>query len=193
MANSMDLQYLNWKVYLDNEAETEPDEWFEVLNGWIPDSPEIFIDVADYKHVQDGPVVILVGHYLNLSLDHTGRRLGLLYDYKHPMEGSNEDKLRSSLLGLLRAAKRLEDESGFGHKPKFKAGELRFIVNSRAIAPNSAETLEAVKPELAKLLAKAFGEGAFTVEHDADPRQRFMVEVKAKGAPALADLIQRLA
>jgi hypothetical protein len=31
------------------------------------------------------------------------------------------------------------------------------------------------------------------VEHDADPRQRFMVEVKAKGAPALADLIQRLA
>jgi hypothetical protein len=193
MANSMDLQYLNWKVYLDDAAETEPDEWFKVFNGWIPDSPEIFIDVADYKHVQDGPVVILVGHYLNLSLDHTGRRLGLLYDYKHPMEGSNEDKLKSSLLGLLRAAKRLEDETGFGHRPKFKAGELRLIVNSRAIAPNSAETLEAVKPELAKVLDRVFGEGAFTVEHQADPRQRFMVEVKATGAPALADLIQRLA
>src|SRR3954471_21343753 len=177
MGYSMDLQYLNWKVYLDNEAETEPDEWFKVFNDWIPDSPEIFIDVADYKHVQDGPVVILVGHYLNLSLDHTGRRLGLLYDYKHPMEGSNEEKLKSSLLGLLRAAKRLEDEAGFGdrHMPKFTAGEVRLIVNSRAIAPNSAETLEAVKPELAKLLARVFGEGAFSVEHLADPRQRFMV------------------
>jgi len=109
------------------------------------------------------------------------------------MEGSNEEKLKSSLLGVLRAAKRLEDEGGFGHKPKFKAGELRLIVNSRAIAPNSSETLEAVKPELAKLLARVFGEGAFTVEHEADPRQRFMVEVKAKGSPALADLIQRLA
>jgi len=193
MGYSMDLQYLNWKVYLDNEAETEPDEWFKVFNDWIPDSPEIFIDVADYKHVQDGPVVILVGHYLNLSLDHTGRRLGLLYDYKHPMDGSNEEKLKTSLLGILRAAKRLEDEAGFGKKPKFKAGELRFIVNSRAIAPNSAETLEAVKPDLVKVLVRAFGEGAFSIEHLADPRQRFMVQVSAKGNPSLAELIQRLA
>jgi hypothetical protein len=193
MPYAMDLQYLNWKVYLENPAEAEPHEWFKVLNGWIPDSPEVFVDVADYQHVQDGPVVILVGHYLNLSLDHTGRRLGLLYDYKHPMEGSNEEKLKSGLLGLLRAAKRLEDESGFGKKPKFKAGELRFIVNSRAVAPNSAETLDAVKPELAKVLARAFGEGAFAIEHIADPRQRFMVQVKATGNPSLADLIQRLA
>jgi len=190
---AMDLQYLNWKVYLDNPAEAEPDEWFKVFNGWIPDSPEIFIDVADYKHVQDGPVTVLVGHFLNLSLDHSGRRLGLLYDYKHPMAGDNEEKLKSSLLGLLRAAKRLEDEAGFGHKPKFKAGQLRFIVNSRAIAPNSAETLESVKPELVKVLARVFGEGAFSVEHLADPRQRFMVQITAKGNPALADLIQRLA
>ncbi len=193
MANSMDLQYLNWKVYLDNPAEAEPDEWFKVLNGWIPDSPEVFVDVADYKHVQDGPVVILVGHYLNLSLDHTGRRLGLLYDYKHPLEGSNEDKLKSSLLGVLRAAKRLEDETGFGHKPRFQAGALRLIVNSRAIAPNSPETLAAVQPDLAKVLSRAFGDGAYTVEHLADPRQRFMIEVKAKGAAVLADLIKRLA
>jgi hypothetical protein len=192
MAYAMDLQYLNWKVFLDDPAEIEPDEWFKVLNGWIPDSPEIFIDVADYKHVQDGPVVILVGHYLNLSLDHTGRRLGLLYDYKHPMEGSNEEKLKTSLLGLLRAAKRLEDDAGFGKKPKFRAGELRLIVNSRAIAPNSPESLEAVKPDLAKVLARVFGEGTFAIDHLADPRQRFMVQITAKGNPPLADLIQRL-
>ena len=189
----MDLQYLNWKLYLENPAEAEPDEWFKVFNGWIPDSPEIFIDVADYKHVQDGPVTVLVGHYVNLSLDAGGRTLGLLYDYKHPMAGSNEEKLKSSLLGLLRAAKRLEDEAGFGHKPKFKSGEVRLIVNSRAIAPNSAETLAAVKPELTKVLAKVYGENGFTVEHLADPRQRFMVQVTAKGNPPLAELIQRLA
>lgn len=189
----MDLQYLNWKLYLENPEEAEPDEWFKVFNGWIPDSPEIFVDVADYKHVQDGPVVVLVGHYLNLSLDHTGRRLGLLYDYKHPMDGSNEDKLRSSLLGLLRAAKRLEDEPGFASRPKFKAGELRLIVNSRAIAPNTAESLEAVRPDLLKVLEKAYGAGGIALEHLADSRQRFTVQAAATGAPSLADLIKRLA
>lgn len=191
---TMNLQYLNWKIYLENPAEAEPDEWFRVLSTWIPDAPEIFIDVADYKHVEDGPVTLLVGHYVNYSLDATGRRLGLLYDYKHPIEGSNEEKLRSSLLGLLRVAARLEGDAGFASvsRPKFKASELRFIVNSRALAPNSPATLEAVEPELAKVLTQAFGADGFTLEHLADPRQRFSVQVSVKGAPALADVIKRL-
>jgi hypothetical protein len=190
----MNLQYLNWKIYLENPAEAEPDEWFKVLSTWIPDAPEIFIDVADYKHVPDGPVTLLVGHYVNYSLDATGRRLGLLYDYKHPIEGTNEEKIKSSLLGLLRVAKRLEDDAGFAAagKPKFKAGELRFIVNSRAVAPNSPETLEAVKPDLVKVLAKAFGDGAFAIEHLTDPRQRFSVQVTAKGNPDLSEVLKRL-
>jgi hypothetical protein len=189
----MNLQYINWKLHLDNPAEAEPDEFFKVFSGWIPESPEIFIDVADYQHVQDGPVVILVGHYLNLSLDHTGRRLGLLYDYKHPMDGSNEEKLRSTLIGLLRVAKRLEEEAAFTHKPSFNAGDLVFIVNSRALAPNTAETLEAVKPDLIKVLEKAYGAGNFTLDHLTDPRQRFMVKVTAKGKPALDEILRRLA
>ncbi|HKP94749.1 MAG TPA: hypothetical protein VJ385_03230 [Fibrobacteria bacterium] len=188
----MNLQYLNWKIYLDNPAEAGPDEWFKVFNAWIPDAPEIFIDVADYKHVQDGPVTLLVGHYVNYSLDATGRRLGLLYDYKHPVEGANEDKLRSSLQGVLRVAKRLEEDAGFSHKPRFNAGELRFIVNSRAVAPNTPATLEAVKPDLVKVLAKAYGEGGFSLEHLTDPRQRFSVQVTAKGTQNLAEVLKRL-
>ena len=189
----MNLQYINWKLHLDNPAEAEPDEWFKVMSAWIPESPEIFIDVADYKHVQDGPVTLIVGHYVNYSLDATGRRLGLLYDYKHPVEGSSEEKLRKSLSEMLRTAKRLEDDAGFAHKPKFKTGDLLLIVNSRAAAPNTPATLEAVKPDLIKVLAKAYGEGGFAIEHLADPRLRFAVKVTAKGNPDLAELIKRLA
>ncbi|MEO7425860.1 MAG: hypothetical protein ABI036_11785 [Fibrobacteria bacterium] len=188
----MNLQYLNWKIYLENPAEAEPDEWFKVFSTWIPDAPEIFIDVADYKHVPDGPVTLLVGHYVNYSLDATGRRLGLLYDYKHPLEGVNEEKIRTSLLGLLHVAKRLEEDAGFTHKPKFNPGELRLIVNSRALAPNTPASLEAVKPDLTKVLAKAFGEGGFSLEHPTDPRQRFSVLVNAKATTDLAGLIKRL-
>jgi hypothetical protein len=189
---SINLQYLNWKIFLDNPAEAEPDEWFKEFNGWIPDSPEVFIDVADYKHVQDGPVVLLVGHFVNYSLDGNDRRLGLLHDYKHPVDGTNEERLRSSLLNTLKAAKRLEGAKDITHKPKFKTGDLRLIVNSRALAPNTPATLEAVKPDLVKVLAKAYGEGGFTLEHLTDPRQRFMVQVTAKSAPGLDELIKRL-
>jgi hypothetical protein len=189
----MNLQYINWKISLDNPAEAEPDEFFKVFSGWIPDSPEIFIDVADYKHVQDGPVTLLVGHYMNYSLDHTGRTLGLLSDQKQPMDGSNEDKLRATLAGVLRVAKRLEEDAGFTHKPRFNAGSLRFIVNSRALAPNTAATLEAAKPDLIKVLEKAYGAGNFTLDHLTDPKQRFMVQVTAKGKVAIDDVLRRLA
>ena len=90
----MNLQFLNWKIFLDNPAEVESEEFFRVWNAWIPDSPEVFVDVADYAHVNDGPLIVLVGHYLNFSLDSGDRRLGLLYDYKQPMEGANDEKLR---------------------------------------------------------------------------------------------------
>jgi hypothetical protein len=189
----MNLQFLNWKIFLDNPAEIESEEFFRAWNAWIPDSPEVFVDVADYAHVNDGPLIVLVGHYLNYSLDSADRRLGLLYDYKQPIDGGNEEKLRSSLLGLLRAAKRLEDDASFKHKPKFRAGDLRLIVNSRALAPNTSETFEAVKPELAKVLSKVFGDGGYALEHRPDPRQRFSVQVTAKGAPSLAELVKKLA
>ncbi len=43
-----------------------------------------------------------------------------------------------------------------------------------------------------KLLTQAFGEGNFAIEHLTDPRQRFSVQVTAKGTPVLADVIKRL-
>lgn len=188
----MNLQYINWKLHLDNPAEAEPDEFFKVFSSWIPESSEVFIDVADYQHVQDGPVTLLVGHYVNYSLDQTGRRLGLLADYKQPLEGHNGDKLTSTLLGLLRVAKRLEDEPGFSHKPRFHSGDLMFIVNSRALAPNTAETFAAVKQDVMQVLEKAYGPGNVTLEHRIDPRQRFMVQVVVKGSPSLNEVIGRL-
>jgi hypothetical protein len=188
----MNLQYINWKLHLNNPAEAEPEEFFKVFSSWIPDSPEVFIDVADYQHVQDGPVTLLVGHYVNYSLDHTGRRLGLLADHKQPLAGSNVEKLSSTLTGLLRTAKRLEEDSSFSHKPDFNSGDLLFIVNSRALAPNTADTFASVKPELLKVLDVAYGSGNYTLEHLAEPRQRFMVKVMAKGKLDLGAMIDRL-
>jgi hypothetical protein len=188
----MNLQYINWKLHLNNPAEVEADEFFKVFSNWIPNSSEVFIDVADYQHVQDGPVTLLVGHYVNFSLDHTGRRLGLLADYKQPMSGTNQEKLTTTLQGLFAAAKRLQDDASFTHKPSFNAADLVFIVNSRALAPNTAATLEAVKPDLVKVLEKAYGAGNFTLEHLTDPRQRFMVKVTAKGNPDIEAMLARL-
>ena len=188
----MELQNLQWKIHLAKEIAPDPHEWFRVFGTWIPDSPEVFVDVADYSHVEDGPVVFLAGHQACYSLDGTGRRLGLLYDRRLPLEGSNAEKLRDSLLALLRAAQRLEGEASFAKKPVFLAGDLKLIVNNRALSPNAEETLAAIRPDLESLLGKICGPGNFSLSRDADPRKRFGVKVKAASPVTVDAALKRL-
>ena len=188
----MDLQNIQWKIHLNNGAAMEPHEWFKALGTWIPDSPEVFVDVADYSHVEDGPVVFLSGHSVCYSLDGTGRRLGLLYERRQPAEGSNAEKLNESLLSLLQHSALLEADTSFTHKPDFLAGDIKFIVNNRGIAPNNDATFAIVKPELEALLDKVYGAGAYTMTREPDARQRFMVHVKANTWVSVAAALKSL-
>jgi hypothetical protein len=148
--------------------------------------------VADYSHVQDGPVIFLSGHNECYSLDSTGRRHGLLYERRQPAEGTNAEKLTTSLKTLLAHAALVEGDATFKVKPKFLTGDVKFIVNNRAIAPNTDETLSTVKPELDALLSRIYGTGGYTLEREVDPKQRFIVHVKAKSAVTVADALKKL-
>lgn len=189
---AINLQNIQWKLHLDEATVGDPHDWFKVFATWIPDSPEVFVDVADYTHVVDGPVIFLSGHNTCYSLDKTSGRHGLLYERRQPAEGTNPEKLRESLRTLLEHASRIEGDATFKVKPKFLAGDVKFIVNNRAIAPNNDATLAAVKPELSALLDTVYGAGNYTLEREQDVRQRFMVHVKAKAPVTVAEALAKL-
>lgn len=189
---AINLQNIQWKLHLDESTVGDPHNWFKAFAPWIPDSPEVFVDVADYAHVTDGPVIFLSGHNVCYTLDKTTGRYGLLYERRQPAEGTNPEKLQGSLKELLEHAARLEADAIFPVKPKFFAGDLKFILNNRGIAPNNDETLAAVKPELSALLDKVYGAGAYTLTREQDKRQRFMVHVKANADVTVNDALKKL-
>jgi hypothetical protein len=189
---SINLQNIQWKIHVEETSVGNPENWFKAFAPWIPDSPEVFVDVADYSHVQDGPVIFLSGHVECFSLDKTTGRYGLLYERRQPADGTNAEKLHSSLKSLLAHAARLESDSSFPAKPNFLTGDVKFIVNNRGVAPNNDETLATLRPELEALFDQVFGKGAYTLEREKDVRQRFMVHVKAKAAPSLAAALKQL-
>jgi hypothetical protein len=188
----MNLQNIQWKLHLDEKTVGDHHNWFKAFGTWIPDSPEVFVDVADYSHVQDGPVVFLSGHNECYTLDATSRRLGLLYERRQPAEGPNADKLQSSFKTLLAHAALLEADAVFPVKPKFLAGDMKFILNNRAIAPNTDATLTSLKPELDALFTKVYGAGNYTLKREQDARQRFMVHVKSNTPMSVADALKKL-
>lgn len=188
----MDIQKINWRVYIDESSRVDPDDFFKAFNTWIPDSPEVFVDVVDYKHVQDGPLVWLAGHHVDFALDGTGRRLSLLLSVKTPQEGGNEQKVAGALLKVLQACERLEAAPELGGKVRFKAGELDFLINDRAIAPNNEATDGVVRPVVKKVLDSVFGPSAYALERKEDTRQRYTLAVVAQTPKGIQDLISGL-
>ncbi len=188
----MDIQKINWKFFVEDPVHAAPDIFFKVFNTWIPDDPEIFVDVADYQHVHDGPLIALVGYYTDYWLDTTDRRVGLLYNRRLPMEGTNGEKLGSSFREILQACVRLQNDPEFKGRLRFRKDEFLFIINDRGIAPNTKETFDVVRPELESILDGVYGKNQYSVEHLNHPKQRFSVKIIVKQSPEIESLIQRL-
>jgi hypothetical protein len=145
-----------------------------VFHRWIQDRlrPEMLIDVADYRHVPNGPGVMLIGHEANYSLDCAKGRLGLLYSRKQA-GGAAQENLRQAYDSAVEACRRLEEEPEFAGKLKFDYDACEISIGDRLLAPNTQETYLALKPELDRFLADVFP--SHTLERRGDPRELFSV------------------
>ena len=186
----MDLQHFNVKLFIDQPETVDMAAFMAVFNRWIQDqvTEELLIDVADYRHVPAGPGVVLIGHEANYSLDNAEDRLGLLYNRKGTLPGSNQDRLRQAVRAALLAAQRLAGAPGL----KFSGGEAQVVVNDRLLAPNTDETWKAAQPELAAVFDQLYGPGGYTLARHPEPRERFTVDVSAPGQHDLASLLGSL-
>jgi hypothetical protein len=184
----MDLQHLNVKIFTSRNA-FDLAEAIPVFQRWIQDSvcEELLIDVADYRHVPGGPGVLLAAHEAHYSLD-TG---GLLYNRKAVVEGSNQDKLLQAFFAALAACRRLEEDSG--GRLQFDGGRCEVTVNDRLLAPNTAETWQALEPDFRNFFDTLFGRGAYRMERRGEPRERFRVRVEAASFVPVASLLEAVA
>lgn len=188
----MDLQKINVKFFAAGSGGVRLTDFIDIFNSWIQSSEGEYYDVADYSHMQAGPGIVLVTHEANIGMDNTGNRLGLLYNRKQPLHGSNVEKLQFVFRTALEFCQRVEKEPALKGKMRFQGHEALFIVNDRLLAPNTEEIFRAVKPELEALAGRLFGEGEFTLDHDGDPRQRFSVFIKTPRAFDVDTLLKNL-
>src|SRR6266481_5109785 len=122
--HSIELQHINVKLLLkDSEALNHGhlDPVIPVFHSWIQRQvfDELLLDVADYRHVQGGPGVILIGHEADYSVDNTDTRLGVRYNRKAVvLNGGNQDRLAQATRAALKACQRLQEDSKLNDKLK---------------------------------------------------------------------------
>jgi hypothetical protein len=195
MSSPIDLQHVNVKLLAKDPEDVDLELLIPVFHAWIRDRvfDELLLDVADYRHVHEGPGIVLIGHEANYSVDNTDNRLGVRYNRKAPMQGSNQDRLKQATLAALAAFQRLESETALNGELQFNGHELEVFINDRLLAPNLEATREAAKPELHAFLARLFRGSEYSLSQGSDPRSLFGVYVKSSNAFSVSALLANLA
>jgi hypothetical protein len=191
----MQLQHVNVKLLVQNPGEVDLEPLIPVFHGWIQYQigGELLLDVADYRHVDGGPGVVLIGHEGNYSVDNTDHRLGVRYNRKAVLEGSNQDRLKQAARAALTACQRLEADPRLGGRLRFNGQEIEVFINDRLVAPNCDTTREALDSDFQIFSQTLFRGREYSLSYGSDPRKLFAVTVKAAQPFPVADLLENLA
>ncbi len=174
----MELQKINVKVFTAEPTNIPLTDFIDIFHSWIQATDGVYLDVADYSHMQAGPGIVLVADDANISIDETGNRRGLLYSQKGKLSGSNLEKLNTVLRSALENCQRLEQEPALRGKLRFSGNEVEILVNDRLLAPNSGAAFEEIRPEIDFLARRLYCTTNFTLlRNQQDPRHRFSVTI----------------
>jgi hypothetical protein len=190
----MELQHVNIKLFVKNAEESDLEALIPVFHGWIQNQArgELLLDVADYRHVRSGPGVILIGHQGNYSLDNAGGRLGVRYNCKAALKGTNQDRLVQATQAALTACQRLETEPRLNGRIQFNGREIEVFINDRLLAPNTPHTRAAADSEFRAFFSTLFGDAEYTVSYSQDPRSLFSIQVRTSQSFDTSALLSNL-
>jgi hypothetical protein len=199
---TIELQHINVKLLLKDAQTLDLDPVIPVFHSWIQQqvADELLLDVADYRHVQAGPGVVLIGHEADYSLDNADDRLGVRYSRKAVLEGSNQDRLAQATRAALTACQRIQQDTRLNGKLNFNGQDIEIFVNDRLLAPNTATTREALKPELQAFAEKLFGGSDYSLSfgsesssaESSDPRRLLTVFLHASRSFTVEELMDNL-
>ena len=191
----MNLQHVNVKLLLKNPGNVDLDGLVPVFQSWIQGRvcEELLLDVADYRHVPAGPGVVLIGLQADYAVDNADERLGVRYNRKAALDGSNQDRLRQAAYAVLTACQRLEADPRLEGKLQFDGQDVEIFINDRLLAPNTDATREAAAPDLRSFAEKLFGGNGYALSYNTDPQRLFTAFVKASRPFSPAELLKNLA
>lgn len=178
------------ELSLPIEAGTlsDPERVVPVFHDWIREhaTDDVLVDVARYGHVQQGPVVMLVGHASDYVIDVTpgGTRFAAV---RKRDAATDAERLRDVAEHLCAAAALL----GAGlPEVVFRTDELTLRVLDRLNAPNTPETFALLSEEVASFAREWLG--PVTLEHAGEPGGPLEIRLRREQNEPIAALRARL-
>ena len=102
--------------------QTDIESFVPLFHNWIQEDKipnHIMVDVVDYKHIPDGPGIMLIAHEGNFSIDLENGKAGFLYTRKQILGEDIVDNIKTITTILDQACKLLETTDSLNGKISF--------------------------------------------------------------------------
>lgn len=148
----MNLERFCLKFFSKAASTVDEAIFIDIFHEWIRHKKlgGILLDVADYRHVPNGPGIMLITHEINFAMDHEDGRFGLFAQRK---QGS-ASTLAEAVIELARATitfgALLEADARLAGRLQLEAGQFQFMANDRRLAPNTTAAFAAIQPDLSQ-------------------------------------------
>lgn len=192
---NMDSYKLAIKLFFQNSSDVHVEDFVPIFHRWIQARAlegHQLIDVADYKHVHQGPGLLLVSHEANIHIDLEDARPGLLYIRKQPLPGSFRDRLRAVFTSTLQSASMLQADESLEKRIQFQTNELIFRIHDRLHAPNAAETVAQIRSDLEGFFNNLY-RVPVQLTYEPHAETLFEVRIHLPKSPRIDELLDRVA
>ncbi len=172
---------LGVKFNLKQQPTLAPDDILPIFQRWIQEHrlAGMLIDVIDYKHVPDGPGVVLIADEADLAYDLTDGETGLYYIRKRDLPDGLDEALRLVFRGALDAALALEAEAPGDIVFNFGSAKVSFL--DRMHYRNTPEVIADAGAIITELLSGIYGQPVTVSRFYDDPRALFALRCAVSG------------
>jgi len=170
---------LSIKLFVEDPSAVNLPDVMPVFQRWIQEHTVegLLIDVIDYKHVPDGPGIILIADEGDYGLDMGNGRPGLKYVRKRHSFESLAELLSESFRLAFTAGQKLGEEPTL-EDLNISVNELEIAFLDRLNTPNTADTFDAASEDINAFLQQVFGDTETSVvQVDNDRREPLTIRV----------------
>ena len=153
-----------------------------VFQRWIQEHAVegMLIDVVDYKHVQNGPGIILIADEGDYGYDLGDGQIGIKYTRKRSLPDNLQAALHQAFRLAFIAAQRLEDETVLdGVAFDYSSAKIVFI--DRQHYPNQLDKFQAVQAEIVQFLSGIYDSELTVSRSYEDTREVFAIDYQVSG------------
>ena len=169
------------KILLNDLRKDTEESLIPLFHDWIRNNvmdDHLMIDVADYRHVPNGPGVMLIAHEAHLSVERLGGDPGLCYQSKKDVLNEASAQFEMALRHVAKAASRFisgDSSSSF----QFSKRKFILLSTSRLELKNTKEAFEKISNDVLVMLEKVFGHNEFSLKQQGDSRAPFSMLVQS--------------